>query len=158
MYVVRKWSVSRARWMDRAYRALERGLIALAPLWEAIGYERMNKPFSVLERLIKGFLFDCQMCGHCELSETGMSCPMNCPKSLRHGPCGGVRANGRCEVDENMRCVWVEAHRGNTLLGKTTSVEIRPPVDFRHQGSSSWLRVVQQARAEKAAQLSNEEA
>nr|WP_245947992.1 methylenetetrahydrofolate reductase C-terminal domain-containing protein [Halomonas montanilacus] len=29
------------------------------------------------------------MCGQCILSSTGMSCPMNCPKSLRNGPCGG---------------------------------------------------------------------
>ena len=47
---------------------------------------------------VKGLLFDCRMCGQCVLSSTGMSCPMNCPKSLRNGPCGGVRADGNCEV------------------------------------------------------------
>ena len=57
------------------------------------------------ERLIKGFLFDCRMCGQCVLSSTGMSCPMNCPKNLRNGPCGGVRDGGFCEVKPQMRCV-----------------------------------------------------
>ena len=43
------------------------------------------------------------------LHSTGMTCPMTCPKNLRNGPCGGVRANGHCEVIPAMRCVWVEA-------------------------------------------------
>ena len=56
------------------------------------------------------------MCGQCVLSSTGMSCPMNCPKTLRNGPCGGVRANGHCEVKPEMRCVWVEAYRGSERI------------------------------------------
>jgi hypothetical protein len=43
------------------------------------------------------------------LHSTGMTCPMTCPKNLRNGPCGGVRANGHCEVIPTMRCVWVQA-------------------------------------------------
>ena len=41
-----------------------------------------------------------------------MSCPMNCPKNLRNGPCGGVRENGHCEVKPEMKCVWVQAWEG----------------------------------------------
>ena len=58
-------------------------------------------------------MFDCRMCGQCMLSSTGMSCPMNCPKQLRNGPCGGVRANGNCEVEPDMPCVWVKAWEGS---------------------------------------------
>ena len=54
-------------------------------------WRRSSKPSRAL-------LFDCRMCGQCVLSSTGMSCPMNCPKTLRNGPCGGVRADGNCEV------------------------------------------------------------
>ena len=49
------------------------------------------------------------MCGQCVLHSTGMTCPMNCPKTLRNGPCGGVRPDGHCEVKPEMRCVWVKA-------------------------------------------------
>ncbi|HEV8390592.1 MAG TPA: methylenetetrahydrofolate reductase C-terminal domain-containing protein, partial [Dongiaceae bacterium] len=107
MYSVRLWSVRHAKGLNAFYRAFEKALIALHPLWNKIGYERLEKPFENLEKATKGFLFDCQMCGQCALSSTGMSCPMNCPKNLRNGPCGGVRDNGHCEVKPEMKCVWV---------------------------------------------------
>ena len=44
-------------------------------------------------------MFDCRMCGQCVLRKTGMACPTNCGKAMRNGPCGGVRADGGCEVD-----------------------------------------------------------
>ena len=47
---------------------------------------RLEKPVAAVERAVKGLLFDCQMCGCCVLSSTGLSCPMNCPKNLRNGP------------------------------------------------------------------------
>ena len=44
----------------------------------------------ILEHAVKGPVWDCQMCGQCVLHETGMTCPMTCPKTLRNGPCGGM--------------------------------------------------------------------
>ena len=35
---------------------------------------------------------------------------MTCPKTLRNGPCGGVRADGGCEVKPEMRCVWLKGY------------------------------------------------
>ena len=58
-----------------------------------------------LEHIVKGQVWDCRMCGTCVLHSTGMTCPMTCPKTLRNGPCGGVRENGHCEVKPEMRCV-----------------------------------------------------
>jgi hypothetical protein len=147
MYAVRKWSVSRARLLIRVYKALEGALTALNVLWLKIGYDRVEKPITFIERNVKGFLFDCKMCGQCSLSDTGMSCPMNCPKELRNGPCGGVREDGRCEVKPDMRCVWVEAHRGNQLMGGDSSIlSVQFPVDYRLRGRSSWLREVRKQR------------
>ncbi len=98
------------------YRGFERALTALHPLFKRIGYQRLERPVAVLEHSVKGLLFDCRMCGQCILSSTGMSCPMNCPKNLRNGPCGGVRANGNCEVRPDMKCVWNLAVAGSARI------------------------------------------
>ena len=99
-----------------------------------------------MEKHIKGFLFDCKMCGQCVLSSTGMSCPMNCPKQLRNGPCGGVLQNGNCEVIPSMKCVWVDAYEGAKLIpnGVEEMQKISFAVDYRLFGKSSWLRAVRQ--------------
>ncbi|MCP4430730.1 MAG: hypothetical protein GY806_07110, partial [Gammaproteobacteria bacterium] len=84
------------------------------------------------------------MCGECTLSNTGMSCPMNCPKSIRNGPCGGVRLDGNCEIKPEMRCVWVEAWRGSQQMKRKDNIrQIQQPVNFSYKGSSSWLRVAE---------------
>jgi hypothetical protein len=146
MYSVRKWSVSHAKSFDTVYKVLEKVLVTLDPVLKKIGHERLEKPITFVEKNIKGFLFDCQMCGQCVLHETGMSCPMNCPKELRNGPCGGVRPNGHCEVKPEMRCVWVEAWRGSKILNDDTAsdsmIELQPTLDNRLSGHSSWLREV----------------
>jgi hypothetical protein len=140
---IRHWSVRHARAMELFYQGFERALVALHPVWNWLGYERLERPFAFVEKLVKGLLFDCQMCGQCALSSTGMSCPMNCPKNLRNGPCGGVRANGHCEVDPAMRCVWVEAFEGSQRMqeGRAAFRVVQIAVDRRLQGKSSWLKV-----------------
>jgi len=146
MYSVRRWSVRHARGLEIFYQGFERVMVALHPLWKAIGYQRLEKPVAVVEKAVKGFLFDCQMCGQCALSSTGMSCSMNCPKTIRNGPCGGVRANGNCEVKPEMRCVWVEAFDGSQRMqaGREAIKVVQFAVDGRLKGSSSWLRVARE--------------
>ncbi|MEO8206244.1 MAG: methylenetetrahydrofolate reductase C-terminal domain-containing protein [Chthoniobacterales bacterium] len=58
------------------------------------------------EKWIKELMFDCKMCGQCILSHTALVCPMNCPKGLRNGPCGGT-LDGKCEVLPELDCVWM---------------------------------------------------
>ena len=146
MYSVRLWSIRRARGWNQFYNGLEAVLVWAAPLLRAIGYQRLERPFAFVERHVKGLLFDCKMCGQCVLSSTGMSCPMNCPKNIRNGPCGGVRANGHCEVKPEMRCVWVEGFKGATRIkgGLDKIKVVQAPVDRRLEGRSSWLRVVRE--------------
>ena len=79
-----------AAWLERAPRAL--------------------RLFTAAEKAQKEALFGCRMCGQCALPVTGYACPMTCPKQLRNGPCGGVAANGDCEVHPGQRCVWVIAY------------------------------------------------
>lgn len=121
-------------------------MVRLDPLFSRLGYERFERPVAWIERGVKGLVFDCRMCGQCVLSSTGMSCPMNCPKQLRNGPCGGVRPGGFCEVRPAMPCVWVLAWEGAARMRDRDRIrEVLPPVDRRLQGSSAWLRAVREA-------------
>ncbi len=143
---IRLWSVRHSRALERLYYLFAGMLLKLHPVLNWIGYGRVEKPVVVLEKTVKGFLFDCRMCGRCILSDTGMSCPMNCPKSLRNGPCGGVRANGNCEVEPDMPCVWVEAwHGSQRMQARDNITKVQPPVDHSQRATSAWLRATSEA-------------
>jgi len=145
LYKVRQWSVSNSRKLEWVYRIFEPILIKLHPLFNLVGYQRLEKPVRVVEHALKHLMFDCQMCGQCVLGSTGMSCPMNCPKSIRNGPCGGVRLDGHCEVKPEMRCVWVEAWRGSQQMHKADAIrQVQLPVNNLFKDSSSWLRAVRE--------------
>jgi hypothetical protein len=145
VYRVRRWSVRRAGFFERLYEIFEDTLVRLDPLLSTIGYARLERPVAVIERVVKGFLFDCRMCGQCVLSSTGMSCPMNCPKGLRNGPCGGVRPDGNCEVLPDMHCVWVEAWEGSRRMRRGDAIRsVQVGIDNRLSGHSSWLREVRE--------------
>jgi Methylene-tetrahydrofolate reductase C terminal len=158
-FAMRFWSVRHARGLEAVYAGVERVLVALAPVFERIGWHRVERPMAGLEKLVKGALFDCRMCGQCALSTTGMSCPMNCPKGLRNGPCGGVRANGNCEVYSEMPCVWVKAYEGSLSMREGGRIaDPQPAIDHRLKGRSSWLAVAREKGAAREAVPAKERA
>jgi len=149
-YSIRLWSVRNSRLLEWFYARFASFFLLLHPLWKAVGYGRAETPVKFVERNVKGLMFDCRMCGQCILSSTGMSCPMNCPKQLRNGPCGGVRANGNCEVEPDMPCVWVQAWNGSQRMRDNTAIlKVQKPVDQSLRETSAWLRVTAAAAAEK---------
>jgi hypothetical protein len=101
----------------------------------------VEKTFIAAEEIGKGALFNCQMCGQCVLHSTGMTCPMNCPKNLRNGPCGGVRANGHCEIKPEMPCVWVQAWERSRKMGEygNEMLLLLPPLNKSLQNTSAWV-------------------
>jgi len=149
MYAIRLQATRYARLLQLIYDVLEPAVRGLEPLCRRLGYDRLERPLAALERWSKGPLFDCRMCGRCVLSATGMTCPMNCPKSIRNGPCGGVRPNGTCEVRPSMRCVWVEAWSGGLVMRDGTAMMrgLQPPPDHSLSGTSAWLRYVREQAA-----------
>lgn len=155
MYRMRSWSVRNARWLKAFYGGFEFLLRGFNPLFRIIGYERLDKSFVAVEGIIKGFLFDSQSCGQCIVGYTGMSCPMNCPKKMRNGPCGGVRSNGKCEVNADMACVWVMAWEGNKRFHEDEYPMqiVQPPVDHRLIGKSAWLRELRQESQQTSFQV-----
>ncbi|WP_048646667.1 methylenetetrahydrofolate reductase C-terminal domain-containing protein [Nitratireductor soli] len=149
-YTMRLWSVRHARFLEWVYARFADLFLMLHPFWNAIGYARAERPVKFVERHVKGLMFDCRMCGQCVLSSTGMSCPMNCPKQLRNGPCGGVRANGHCEVEPDMPCVWVKAWEGaQTMRANDAILAVQKPVDQSLRETSAWLRVTALAAHER---------
>lgn len=54
----------------------------------------------------------CAACGQCYLEKTGGICPVvNCAKSLLNGPCGGASKDGKCEVNKELPCAWIEIYK-----------------------------------------------
>ena len=81
-----------------------------------------------------------------------MTCPMNCPKQLRNGPCGGVRQDGYCEVNEQMPCVWLEAAKGAAQMQRGRNMEtVQIAANQSQQGSSSWVRALKNKHARESA-------
>ncbi len=140
MYLLRRFSTRNAGTFEKLYNLLNPLILGILGKIKGIAF--LEKVIVFIERHIKGLLFDCQMCGKCVLINTGMTCPMNCAKQMQNGPCGGVRADGNCEVKPNMRCVWVEAWQGAKKMKQSESIhDVAFAVDNRQKGTSSWLKL-----------------
>lgn len=101
---------------------------------------------AAIERLIKGPLFGCRMCGNCLLQETALICPMECPKGIRNGPCGGSTPE-HCYVDETRPCIWYEIYDRAFRLGREELLlEVIPPLDWDKVGTETWGDVFVQVR------------
>src|SRR5271165_721592 len=148
MHAVRQWSLRHASALKRTYDACARLTPLLRRPLQWVGAKRAERMLLPLERAAKQLLFDCKMCGQCALSSTGMVCPTNCAKQMRNGPCGGVRADGACEVNAAMRCVWVDAIDGLKRIDKQPDKAFLEPIDHRLWHRSSWLRVIDGTHAQ----------
>lgn len=138
------WLRDRPALLETMYDATHRAVVRLHPLVRRLGYERADRLIRGPEDFGKKLVFDCRMCGQCILHSTGMTCPMTCPKNLRNGPCGGVRADGHCEVKPEMRCVWVEAYERSRRMHRYGDeiLWIQPPVNRQLEGMSAWVNML----------------
>jgi hypothetical protein len=139
-----RWLRDHPALLERAYGATHTLLERLHPLIRRLGYRRAERLLLPSEELSKRIVFDCRMCGQCILHSTGMTCPMTCPKNIRNGPCGGVRANGHCEVKPEMPCIWVEAYARSQKMpvyGKEMMLQ-QPPVDRQLEDTSAWINML----------------
>ena len=95
-----------------------------ASAWERFGLKLRKFFFAHADeqspghgRLLKKLLVSCRDCDRCRLRAHEYVCPENCPKRLSDGPCGGVRADGSCEVDPEAECIHVRVARYAMLNG-----------------------------------------
>jgi methylenetetrahydrofolate reductase (NADPH) len=99
-----------------------------------------------VEYAIKSPLFGCRMCGNCLLQETAFICPMECPKGLRNGPCGGSTPE-YCYVDKTRPCIWYKIYDRSFRMGRQEILmEVLPPLDWEKVGTETWGDVVGQVR------------
>lgn len=126
-------------------------LFTPARRWQPAFYPFKKEKFSgrLLARteiLIKGPLFGCRMCGNCLLQETAFICPMECPKGIRNGPCGGS-VSGKCYVDETRKCIWYSIYKKAFKTKRQEKLlEVLPPLDWDKVGTETWGDVIRQIR------------
>src|SRR5512136_691325 len=97
-----------------------------------------SRLMEALEYSIKSPLWGCRMCGNCLLQETAFICPMECPKGLRNGPCGGSTPDS-CYVDPTRPCIWHRIYERAERMGRTDRLmEILPPLDWARVGRDTW--------------------
>jgi methylenetetrahydrofolate reductase (NADPH) len=86
------------------------------------------------------------MCGNCLLQETAFICPMECPKGMRNGPCGGSTPE-KCYVDETRPCIWYKIYERAFKMGREQMLlEVLPPLDWDKVGTETWGDVVRSIR------------
>ena len=105
-----------------------------------------NRVLETMEYVIKGPLFGCRMCGNCLLQETAFICPMECPKGLRNGPCGGSTSE-KCYVDPTRPCIWYKIYdRAFKMNREEMLLEVLPPLDWEKTGTETWGDVFNQVK------------
>ncbi len=73
----------------------------------------------------------CAGCGTCVIHFYDSLCPIaRCAKSLQHGPCGGS-ANGKCEISEEVDCIWDIIVRKKMEQGRLEDLRT-------HRGFKDW--------------------
>jgi methylenetetrahydrofolate reductase (NADPH) len=128
-------------------------LFTPARRWQPPFYPFKREKFSSralagTERLVKGPLFGCRMCGNCLLQETAFICPMECPKGVRNGPCGGSTAD-HCYVDETRKCIWFCIYERSFRMHRVEKLlEVLPPIDWSKAGTETWGDVIAQIKKE----------
>ena len=101
---------------------------------------------AAIEIAVKGPLFGCRMCGNCMLQETAFICPMECPKGLRNGPCGGSTPES-CYIDTTRPCIWYKIYERAFSMGREELLmEVLPPVDWDQVGTETWGQVLSQVK------------
>ncbi|HSQ27841.1 MAG TPA: methylenetetrahydrofolate reductase C-terminal domain-containing protein [Anaerolineales bacterium] len=104
------------------------------------------RTLAMIERMVKGPMFGCRMCGNCLLQETAFICSMECPKGIRNGPCGGSTEE-HCYVDETRPCIWYKIYDRAFKMGREEMLlEVLPPLDWEKVGTETWGDVFNQVK------------
>ncbi len=92
----------------------------------------------------------CRACGDCIIGLTGGVCPITmCAKGLFHGPCGGVKEGGQCEISDYVPCAWMTVYERLKTQNRLDCIKkIKPPTNWVNQFPR---KIVQEAYTRGAA-------
>lgn len=93
----------------------------------------------------------CAACGQCYLEKTGGICPVvACAKSLLNGPCGGASKDGKCEVNKELPCAWIEIYKrlNGQKRGIDSRIDIRDYNVFPVDEEKKHIKINQERRRE----------
>ena len=140
-----EWIKNHPRPLETLYRVTKQVVERFYPLMNRVSPALAERVMVWGEKVLKGWIFNCQMCGQCILHSTGMTCPMTCPKKMRNGPCGGVRHNNHCEVIPERLCVWLQAwQRSQDMRYYADDMCIvQPPVNHTLKSTSAWANMLE---------------
>lgn len=89
----------------------------------------------------------CKTCGECVLGRTAAICPITrCGKSLLNGACGGSR-DGKCEVNPENDCAWIEIYKKLKEQGKEAMLEeVQPLRGYKKVAYPRTINLREQAK------------
>ncbi len=89
----------------------------------------------------------CKTCGECVLGRTAAICPITrCGKSLLNGACGGSR-DGKCEVNPDNDCAWIEIYKKLKEQGKEDLLEeVQPLRGYKKVAYPRTINLREQAK------------
>ncbi len=62
---------------------------------------------------------------------------------MRNGPCGGIRPDKKCYVDNTRNCIWYAIYKHALKMGREEKLlEILPPLDWNKVGTETWGEVI----------------
>ena len=136
------------------------GIQAVTDLTDKPVHPGLNSLFLGNVKRYGAFEERCSLCGECILDDTGGLCPVTrCPKGLTNGPCGGVQADGSCEVD-GRECIWVLIYEKLQNQGRLDKLQkYQPMKDFEisiKPGRMNLKETSQEERADKMLTLVEE--
>lgn len=123
------------------------GVQALAERFDSVAvYPGVNTSALTIREEAGLWAARCAACGDCILDETFGYCPVErCAKSLLNGPCGGTRKNGKCEVDEDVDCIWNLIFERAEERGKLESLsKFKKAKDWSNSSHGGPKRVIRE--------------
>ena len=114
MYRVRLFASRHARAYEVIYNATSPVILSTLNVINKLTKGKLDRPITWSEKIIKGFLFDCQMCGNCE-----------------------VKPEMKCVWVE----AWSGSEK---MKNNLAIQEIQFAVNHTHRGSSAWIRLAKE--------------